>query len=390
MTLGSRVGRCLVLVVVVAMLSACGTTSPRRTTDGARPAKQGAKTGATSAPRRGGDSRSGGGGYYKDDGPGSNPPPDLRAIPDATPRVETIRPGTNRPYSVFGQRYVPRTRVEPFQQRGVASWYGRRFHGLPTSSGERYDMYAMTAAHPTLPIPSYVRVTELASGRSVIVRVNDRGPFLHGRIIDLSYTAAWKLGYVNKGSAEVEVTQILPGAEARAKEITPVPAYVPTPAPAYAPKVEQEQRHRPLPMLEMPAVPEQKTDIASTPEPQPASGQARDPLSMLLAPAQEADTLPATETTNETPDVTNASIVATQNGQNLFLQLGVFASRENAESFRNHVVVRVDELIDRLELSAEGGYFRLYAGPYASPDDARVAAERIGEVMGIQPFAVRR
>jgi rare lipoprotein A len=106
---------------------------------------------------------------------------------------------------------VPLTRVGPFQQRGTASWYGKRFHGGSTASGERYDMYKMSAAHPVLPIPSYARVTNLANGRSVVVRVNDRGPFHDGRIIDLSYAAAYKLGYVAAGSARVLVEQVIPG-----------------------------------------------------------------------------------------------------------------------------------------------------------------------------------
>ena len=151
------------------------------------------------------------GAYYKDDGPGADPPPNLAAIPNAVPRTESLHRFANRPYQVFGKDYVPLASLAPFTQTGVGSWYGRRFHGAPTSSGEPYDMYAMTAAHPTLPIPSYVRVTNLANGRSVVVRVNDRGPFHSDRIIDLSYTAAWKLGYVEVGSARVEVESVLPG-----------------------------------------------------------------------------------------------------------------------------------------------------------------------------------
>ncbi len=167
------------------------------------------------------------GAYYKDDGPGANPPADLAAIPDAVPRAEPLHRFANRPYQVFGKDYVPRTRVAPFRESGVASWYGRRYHGNATSSGEKYDMYAMTAAHPTLPIPSYARVTSPATGRSVVVRVNDRGPFHAERIIDLSYTAAWKLGFAQAGSARVEVESVVPGsapppAEA-AQEQAPVP-----------------------------------------------------------------------------------------------------------------------------------------------------------------------
>lgn len=151
------------------------------------------------------------GAYYKDDGPGANPPPNLAAIPDAVPRAEPLHRFANRPYQVFGRDYVPLAAVAPFRQTGIGSWYGRRFHGAPTSSGEPYDMYAMTAAHPTLPIPSYVRVTNPANGRSVVVRVNDRGPFHADRIIDLSYTAAWKLGFAEAGSARLEVETVLPG-----------------------------------------------------------------------------------------------------------------------------------------------------------------------------------
>ena len=152
-----------------------------------------------------------GGGFYQDDGPGDNPPADLDAIPDAVPKDEPLSRLANRPYSVLGRDYVPLREVGAYRATGIASWYGRKFHGQKTSSGEPYDMYGMTAAHPTLPIPSYARVTNPANGRSVIVRVNDRGPFHAGRVIDLSYTAAWKLGYVGAGSTEVVVESIAPG-----------------------------------------------------------------------------------------------------------------------------------------------------------------------------------
>jgi rare lipoprotein A len=156
------------------------------------------------------------GAYYKDDGPGDAPPANLATIPDAVPRAEPLHRFANRPYQVFGRDYVPQTAVRPFRQRGVASWYGRRFNGGKTSSGETYDMYAMTAAHPTLPIPSYARVTSVADGRSVVVRINDRGPFHAGRAIDLSYAAAYRLGIVDSGSAPVEIEAIVPGAPAAA------------------------------------------------------------------------------------------------------------------------------------------------------------------------------
>lgn len=167
------------------------------------------------------------GGYYKDDGPGEAPPPNLLATPDAQPRVEPLHRFANRPYQVFGKDYVPRTALAPYRERGVASWYGRRYHGGRTSSGEPYDMYAMSAAHPTLPIPSYARVTHLASGRSVVVRINDRGPFHADRVIDLSYVAAARLGIIRDGSAVVMIDAIVPGDKA-ATDSGPPPAAEPS------------------------------------------------------------------------------------------------------------------------------------------------------------------
>ena len=158
------------------------------------------------------------GGYYKDDGPGGAPPVNLDRVADAKPKVEPLHRGANNPYTALGKKYTPYRSLKPHRERGLASWYGRRFHGKPTASGERYDMYAMTAAHTLLPIPSYARVTHLGNGRSVIVRINDRGPFRTDRIIDLSYAAAHRLGVVQAGSARVEVEALLPGKTSAAGE----------------------------------------------------------------------------------------------------------------------------------------------------------------------------
>ncbi len=182
---------CLLLTMIT--LSGCGTT-PKKP-EPSKPAV------STTKP----------GGYYLDDGPGETPPPNLDAIADAQPRAEPLHRGANRPYTVFGRAYVPNVSNEPFRQQGIASWYGRKFHGQKTSIGETYDMYAMTAAHPTLPLPCYVRVTNPANGKSVVVRVNDRGPFHADRIIDLSYTAAAKLDYVRRGSTMVTVERVFAG-----------------------------------------------------------------------------------------------------------------------------------------------------------------------------------
>jgi rare lipoprotein A len=132
--------------------------------------------------------------------------PDVSAVPDAVPRSEPKSRYGNPPfYEVFGQRYYVLDSGEGHIERGVASWYGEKFHGRRTSSGETYDMYAMTAAHKTLPLPVYARVTNLQNGRSVVVRINDRGPFIDNRIVDLSYTAAERLDMIGPGTALVEL-----------------------------------------------------------------------------------------------------------------------------------------------------------------------------------------
>lgn len=150
----------------------------------------------------------GGGGYYMDDGPHANPEVDLERVPDAIPKVEPLSERGNVPYKVFNKTYFPLRDASGYRERGIASWYGKKFHGNRTSSGETYDMYAMTAAHKTLPIPSYARVRNLRNGESLIVRVNDRGPFLHNRLIDLSYAAAARLDIVKTGTGIVEVSAI--------------------------------------------------------------------------------------------------------------------------------------------------------------------------------------
>lgn len=136
------------------------------------------------------------------------------ASADAVVRAEKLHASANRSYKVAGKRYTPINQVAEFTQTGNASWYGGRFHGRKTSGGERYDMNAFTAAHKTLPIPSYVRVTNTKNGKSVIVRVNDRGPFHSNRIIDVSKAAAQKLGFVSQGTAHVKIEQIVPGQSA--------------------------------------------------------------------------------------------------------------------------------------------------------------------------------
>ncbi len=242
------------------------------------------------------------------DGPEARPPPDLAQLPDAQPRIEPIRPGgPNKPYEVLGERYEPITTDAPLVERGLASWYGRKFHGRPTASGEVYNMYAMTAAHTTLPIPSYARVRNPANGREVVLRINDRGPFHKGRIIDLSYTAALKLDLL-RGVGAVEVTRITQ-AEIRAG--------LPRPA-----------------------------------EPPP-----------VFAPAQASDA-PARDTTATLRAGTAA-------GRGFWAQLGAFKSLDGAEALRRRLIEEDLGRAPWLTIFRESGLHRLQAGPYLSRAEAQ-------------------
>jgi len=187
-----------IIILCMALLTACAGTS------NTKPEPTSAKNTTTKQPN--GSSK--GGGYYLDDGPGDNTGIDFDSIPDAQLKTEKPLVSSNKPYQALGQKYVPMTSYVPYTKRGIASWYGKRYHGRKTSSGEVYDMYSMSAAHTTLPIPSFVKVVNPANGKAVVVRVNDRGPFKSDRLIDLSYAAAHKLGLVANGSGMVEVTAI--------------------------------------------------------------------------------------------------------------------------------------------------------------------------------------
>jgi len=197
--------RRLLTLMPLFLLAGCGSLG------GAKPEPPAIEREQQPAPAAKAPAKPGKGGYYLDDGPGDDAPSDLDDIPDAVPTGEPPIARANRPYTALGERYTPMTAYQPYRASGVASWYGRRYHGNKTSSGEVYDMYAMTAAHPTLPIPSYVRVINPENGRAVVVRVNDRGPFKKDRLIDLSYAAAYKLRLIDKGSGPVEVEAIAPG-----------------------------------------------------------------------------------------------------------------------------------------------------------------------------------
>jgi rare lipoprotein A len=339
----------IALLLLALLLGACGSVERRPVIE-----REAVASAAPAPARPSGEMRApstarpGAGGYYKDDGPGDNAPAPaaLAAVQEPEPKIEPLHRFANNPYNVFGVDYVPLKSLAPFRQRGLGSWYGRKFHGQRTSSGEPYDMYAMTAAHPTLPIPSYARVTSTGNGRSVIVRVNDRGPFHPGRVIDLSYTAAWKLGYIGSGSAPVEVELLTPEqfpaiiAARRAAQATPVAA-----APA-----------------------------ARNPAPEPvAAGQPRR-VATLVEP--------------EPPKP--ASIPLDIEAGGVFLQLGAFSGRDNAENFRARIYRELAWLNDAIEILPRDGLFRLHLGPYRDRSEAGGIAERIRAALELKPVVVVR
>ena len=300
------------------------------------------------------------------DGAEANPPPDLARVPDAEPKLEPIRSGgPNKPYAVLGRDYTPITQDAPFTERGIASWYGRKFHGRRTASGEVYNMYAMTAAHPTLPIPSYARVRNPANGREVVLRINDRGPFHPGRIVDLSYTAALKLDLL-RGVGPVELQRITfddirTGAWRRDGEPLRVAeagaASVATPVTAAAPAVLAPLAAEPQVTAAMPEV---------TP---PATAPAAATSPVADAPAARAYTSPA---------------------RGFWVQLGAFKQRDGAEGFHQRVSTEADWLAPLLAVFSDASVFRLQAGPYPSRDEARGVAERVRLALQLVPVIVER
>jgi rare lipoprotein A len=331
------------VLVAALIIGGCGGAPKRVERDAGVTAPKPAPS--VSAPRG-----SRGGGYYQDDGPSDNPPANLDQVEDAEPRIEPLNRAANNPYTVFGQQYVPYKALTPYRQRGVGSWYGRKFHGQRTSSGEPYDMYAMTAAHATLPIPSYARVSNLDNGRSVIVRINDRGPFHSGRLIDLSYAAAFKLGYAGAGSASVEVESItredMPMIAARRRRAAQTVA-------AAAPQSNAEQ------------------PVAETKATAPVILASASPL-----PSEPAAPAPP--------------IPVDADASGIYLQLGAFSGRDNAENFRMRVYQQLAWLNDAIQIFSRDGMFRLHLGPYRDRDEANAMAKKIREALQFNPVIVVR
>ena len=299
---------------------------------------------------------SGRGGYYLDDGPGDNPPPGLYDLPDPIVKNELLSRYGNKPYVVFGKTYTPMSGDTTFVQRGVASWYGKKFHGQRTSSGEPYDMYQLSAAHPTLPIPSYARVTSLETGKSVVVRVNDRGPFHSSRIIDVSYTAALKLGLLGKGSHEVEVQRLLPEDRSR---------------------IATQRRNAPAPeaLASVPPTPLADATLVSAPV---ALSSSSDIVALAPAMAQAAPT-------SATSPAPAPAAVATDG---FYLQLGAFSQAANAAEARARVLAT--GIVSLVEIVRAGSLHRLFGGPFATREDALKAAGALPAGLAIKALVVRR
>lgn len=282
------------------------------------------------------------GGYYLDDGPGDNPPVNIDAIPDAVPRVEPLIARANKPYIALGVSYTPMTEFQPYKKRGIASWYGKRYHGQKTSAGEVYDMYGMTAAHTILPLPSYVRVTNPENQKSVIVRINDRGPFHSDRLIDLSYAASYKLGLAGKGSGIVDVEAI----DAR--------KYV--------------------------------QSVSTAMEPQEAinaesSSVIVEPLKTSEAPAptliENKTQLPATKDKLTAPTATG-----------LFVQVGAFKSSDNAGLLSKKIMGQ--SLVENIPVNSwyNQGIYHVRIGPYANRAEAESVAAKVKKALGVNTYII--
>lgn len=355
-----------------------------------------------------------GGGYFQNDGPGQSIPANLDSIQDAKPRKEPLASSANRPYTLFGRQYIPEREIKPFKQYGVASWYGRKFHGNKTANGERYDMYAMTAAHPTLPLPSYARVTNAKTGQSVVVRVNDRGPFLNNRVIDLSYTAAHKLGYLEKGFTEVIVEQIAleDAVETRTLATNSNPAgrnrsiNV-----AQSSLIDQTSSNSELQLSDRAAQVQSPmirtavkgiaenglTELSSNLElaaPEPVETPA-EPLSAQLGRQAEQDS--AVNDSEAHGDLSAATATTVQESSaagsdrgSVYVQMAAFQNRSNAIWTVAWVEEHFESLTGKVEIFEHGGWFKVQAGPFPRRSQAQAIQEQIRVATDFSPILAIR
>lgn len=323
------------------LLTACGSRAPLQS---------GARTAADGAPPQ--------------------PPSDLTAVPDAVPRVEPIRKGgPNKPYEVLGQSYAPITEDVPFTQKGKASWYGTKFHGRRTASGETYSMYGMTAAHRTLPIPSYIRVRSLENGREVVVRVNDRGPFHRERILDLSYTAALKLGLLARGSGDVEIQRLTFEQISRGDFSLPAPQV----AAALTPRGPQASSAPPIASAGVPA----------------GSGLGADSVLALAAKLDDGGRAVTAAAEPQTPAAPRTRAF-TPYSRGWWVQLAAFSNRAGLDDFQKRVAQDMAHLAPLLAVYQDGRLWRLQVGPFEARDDAQGVASKVRETLSLVPLVVER
>ena len=310
----------LCLVVMAMALTACSTTK---------------KSGSSGAGGLVGGGR---------DGAPVDPPADLAQLPDPEPQIEPIRPkGPNKPYVVLGQAYEPIAADVVWKERGVASWYGTKFHGRKTASGELFSMYGLTAAHRTLPIPSYARVRNVANGKETIVRVNDRGPFHSNRVMDLSYAAAVKLGIHLMGRAEVEIERltfedIRTGAWRKGAAST----------------------------------------VAT------AEGDVQ-PMQEVVSPLTDQTGSPPA-----VPQTEERSRAFTPAAQGFWIQLAALGRRESVERLQQRVASDASRLAPMLAVFKEGAMFKLQVGPYETRQQAQEAAQWAREALDVAPMVLER
>ncbi len=349
-------------------------------------------------------------------------------IADALPKVEPkSKLGNMASYVVFGKRYYTEDSSRGHLERGTASWYGEPFHGRKTSSGERYDMYQMTAAHKTLPLPCYVQVTNLENGRHAVVKVNDRGPFHGDRVIDLSYAAAKKLGVLSKGTARVEVKSIDPrdhggrapsGFEVVSSRKAPpgrvaatsetafgVPAAVPEKPKTATPK---RARSQPAPAsrvaLEPPKPvpsgppPEAALALPESPAPAPsaslaAADDAATPApSARLAVADDAATpvlVPGAAQAKAPASAPEAEPAHKGSGGSLYLQVGAFGDKGNAEQLRHRLLTQVPEPVHvRAPAGGKGQLYKVQVGPLSSRSKAGDVSQKLAALGLAKPMVV--
>lgn len=390
-------------------------------------------------------------GYYENDGP-----PGLfqkKILPwggsEVKLKVEQPNKWANRPYTVMGKRYYPVTGDKAMNQVGTASWYGKQFHGKKTAIGEVYDMHAMTAAHPTMELPSFAKVTNLENGRSVIVRVNDRGPFLHGRIIDLSYAAAVKLGYQKKGTARVRVERItrrdiaagrIPSTTAdnavlvasSSKKSTTAPA--PTRTASAAPRQTQTTTYRqstmqltqtyepaPAPAAEQTVTPAAKP--APIPSAQPRAVAANEGTLVtdttahnskyddqvyvtLSIPVENAETPPEEQTPvqndamgaliaqqetapAQAPAEVLPSAIPSASTGSWSVQIGAYGVQENAKQAAAHAEMMLASVQNaQVRVVDTGKVWKVLSGNFASKDEASQFARTVTQALGSPAFAV--